>query len=75
MLTGMQIEEPATVPGPRLAEQRRGYGVTRRALAECLGLHRNTLRAWETAHSVDVLRQRRYIAALRTLVDEPGGVA
>ena len=64
------IEEPATVPGPRLAEQRRGYGVTRRALAERLGLHRNTLRAWETAHSVDVIRQRRYIAALREIVDE-----
>jgi DNA-binding transcriptional regulator YiaG len=63
------IDEPTTVPGPKLADQRRGYGITRRALAEQLGLHRNTLRAWETAHSVDVLRQRRYIAALRELVD------
>jgi transcriptional regulator with XRE-family HTH domain len=65
-----QLESPATVPGPILAEQRRGYGITRRALAEKLGLHRNTLRAWETAHSVDVLRQRRYAAALRALIDE-----
>lgn len=64
------IDEPTIVPGPRLAEQRRGYGVTRRALADRLGLHRNTLRAWETAHAVDVIRQRRYIAALRELVEE-----
>lgn len=64
------IDEPATVPGPRLAEQRRGYGVTRRALADRLGLHRNTLRAWETAHELDVLRQRRYASALREIVDE-----
>jgi transcriptional regulator with XRE-family HTH domain len=70
MLSAM-IEDPTTIPGPRLAEQRRGYGITRRALADRLGLHRNTLRAWETAHSVDVLRQRRYIAALRALIDAP----
>ena len=69
------IDEPTTIPGPKLAEQRRGYGVTRRALAEQLGLHRNTLRAWETAHSVDVLRQRRYIAALRAVIDKSGQVA
>jgi DNA-binding XRE family transcriptional regulator len=62
------INEPATIPGPRLAEQRRGYGVTREALAKKLGVHRNTLRAWETAHSLDVLRQRRYVTALRDLI-------
>ena len=71
---GMEIETPATIPGPALAEQRRGYGVTRRALADQLGLHRNTLRAWETAHAVDVLRQRRYLAALQTIVDAATGV-
>jgi DNA-binding transcriptional regulator YiaG len=65
----MDLEAPSLIPGPRLAEQRRGYGVTRRALAERLGLHRNTLRAWETSEAVDVLRQRRYFAALRELVD------
>jgi DNA-binding transcriptional regulator YiaG len=65
----MVIEAPATIPGPRLAEQRRGYGVTRRALAERMGLHRNTVRAWELSPEVDVLRQRRYFAALRELVD------
>ena len=48
-----------------------GYGVTRAALAARLGLHRNTLRAWETAHAVDVLRQRRYVTALRELIDGP----
>lgn len=64
------IDEPTTIPGPKLAEQRRGYGVSRQALADRLGLHRNTLRAWETAHAVDVLRQRRYVAALRELVEE-----
>lgn len=64
------IDEPTTIPGPRLAEQRRGYGVTRQALADRLGLHRNTLRAWETAHELDVLRQRRYVVALRELVEE-----
>lgn len=69
------IDEPTMIPGPKLAEQRRGYGVTRRALAGQLGLHRNTVRAWETAPSVDVLRQRRYLTALRALVDNLGHVA
>jgi DNA-binding transcriptional regulator YiaG len=69
----MDIETPTTVPGPALADRRRGYGVTREALAAHLGLHRNTLRAWETAHSVDVLRQRRYMAALREIVDTVTG--
>jgi DNA-binding XRE family transcriptional regulator len=71
----MEIEAPATVPGPSLAELRRGYGVTRHDLALEIGLHRNTLRAWETAHSVDVLRQRRYMAALRAIVERSEGVA
>lgn len=66
---GMVLEPPATIPGPKLAEQRRGYGVTRKSLAEKLGLHRNTLRAWEMASEVDVIRQRRYFTALRELVD------
>lgn len=63
------IDEPTTVPGPVLAAKRRGYGVTREALAAQLGLHRNTLRAWETAHSLDVIRQKRYVEALRTIVE------
>lgn len=66
---------PVTIPGPTLAEQRRGYGVTRQALAERLGLHRNTLRAWETAHSVNVLRQRRYMAALQAIVADAEKIA
>jgi DNA-binding transcriptional regulator YiaG len=65
----MDIETPLTIPGPKLAAQRRGYGVTRESLAARLGLHRNTLRAWETAAELDVLRQRRYLSALRELVD------
>ena len=65
----MVIETPATVPGPKLAAQRRAYGVTRKDLAAHLGLHRNTLRAWETSEAVPVLRQRRYFAALREIVD------
>lgn len=64
------IEEPTTIPGPKLAEMRKGYGVSREALRKRLGIHRNTLRAWETAHQVDVMKQRRYAAALRELVDE-----
>lgn len=64
------IDEPAIVPGPQLAEARRGYGVSRRDLADRLRVHRNTLRAWETAHSVDVIRARRYSTALREIVDE-----
>ena len=71
MLRGMEIEAPLTVPGPKLAAQRRGYGVTRRALAARMGVHWNTLRIWEMAPEVDVLRQRRYFAALRELVDGP----
>ena len=63
------LEPPATVPGPRLAIQRRGYGVTRRALADSLGLHRTTLREWELTPELDVLRTRRYLAALRRIVD------
>lgn len=65
----MDIDTPVTIPGPKLAAQRRGYGITREALALRLGLHRNTLRAWETAAELDVLRQRRYLSALRELVD------
>ena len=65
----MVIEQPVTIPGPKLAAQRRGYGITREALASKMGLHRNTLRAWETAAELDVIRQRKYIAALRELVD------
>lgn len=65
----MAIEAPVTVPGPTLAAQRKGYGVTREALAATLKLHRNTVRAWETAAELDVIRQRRYLAALRLIVD------
>lgn len=64
------IEEPTTVPGPRLADQRRGYGVSRQALADHMKLHRNTLREWEKAHALDVIRTRRYVAALRELIEK-----
>lgn len=63
------LDDPAVIPGPRLAEQRRGYGVSRQALADHMGVHRNTLREWEKAHALDVLRQRRYVTALRELVE------
>ena len=66
----MALEAPITVPGPRLATQRKGYGVTRADLAARLGVHRNTLLAWEQAPSLDVIRQRRYLTGLRELVDE-----
>lgn len=66
----MHVEPaPVKVPGADLAARRDAYGVTRIDLAAKMGLHRNTLRAWETAPEVDVLRQRRYLAALRELVD------
>lgn len=65
----MVIEAPITIPGRRLAAQRKGYGITRAALAAHLGLHRNTLLAWEQTDALDVLRQRKYLTALRELVD------
>ncbi len=66
----MEIETPATIPGPDLAALRLGYGIKRSELAKHLNRHRNTLRAWETAHTVDVRRQREYTRGLRELVDE-----
>lgn len=72
---GMLSDAPLTVPGPRLRAQREGYGITRKALAAKLQHHRNTLMAWEADPAVDVLRQRRYVAALRELVDGPDRVA
>jgi DNA-binding transcriptional regulator YiaG len=68
MLRSM-IDEPTTIPGPELAAKRKAYGVTREQLRRQLGLHRNTLRAWETTHELDVIRQRRYLEALRTIVE------
>ena len=65
----MLTELPLTIPGRKLREQREGYGVTRQDLAAKLGLHRNTLLAWENTPGLDVIRQRKYIAALRELVD------
>lgn len=64
------IDEPTTVPGPRLKEQRQGYGVSRQALADHMHLHRNTLREWEKAHALDVIRTRRYVAALTELIEQ-----
>jgi DNA-binding transcriptional regulator YiaG len=65
---GMVLEHPVTVPGARLRAQREGYGITRKALAERLRHHRNTIAAWEADPEVDVRRQRLYLAALRELV-------
>ena len=69
------MDTPTTVPGPTLAAHRKAYGISRQALADRLGLHRNTLMAWENAHEVTVLRQRRYLAALRELVEQIDGAA
>lgn len=66
----MDIEAPVKVPGTVLAAERDTYGVTREDLAKKLRLHRNTLRGWENAPEVDVIRQRRYRAALREIVEE-----
>lgn len=70
ILLAMDIDSPATVPGSVLAAERVTYGVKRTRLAQKLGLHRNTLRDWEMADEVDVIRQRRYRSALRDLVEE-----
>jgi transcriptional regulator with XRE-family HTH domain len=66
----MDIEAPLTIPGSRLRAQREAYGVARTHLADRLGLHRNTLLGWERESALDVIRQRRYLAALRQLVEE-----
>ncbi len=65
----MLDDAPLTIPGEKLRAQRRGYGITRAALATKLQHHRNTLMAWEKDPAVDVRRQRIYLAALRELVD------
>lgn len=68
--TCMALENPpVTVHGSKLRQQREGYGVTRKALAEKLQHHRNTVLAWENDPEVDVRRQRLYLAALRELVE------
>jgi len=66
----MALPKAVTVPGSDLARERTAYGVTRKALAERMGLHRNTLLNWENAPEVTVIDQRRYLLALRTLVEE-----
>ena len=67
---GMVLDAPLTIPGSRLRAQREGYGVSRKDLAAKLRHHRNTIEKWEKSPSVDVRRQRLYLAALRQLVDE-----
>ena len=69
MVHDARMESAQTIPGPRLAAQRAAYGVMAADLAERLGIHRNTLRRWEQDPAVDVLRQRRYLTALRQIVD------
>lgn len=67
----MDIPEPAKVPGSTLAAERDAYGVTREDLAEKMGRHRNTLRAWEADGSeVDAIRAAKYRKALHELVAE-----
>lgn len=61
---------PITIHGSKLRAQRKGYGITRKALAAKLQHHRNTILAWENDPEVDVRRQRLYLAALRELVDD-----
>lgn len=61
---------PVTVPGQKLREQRKAYGITRTDLAAKLQHHRNTIEAWEKSPALDVRRQRLYLAALRELVEE-----
>jgi hypothetical protein len=70
ILTSMDSRAPVKVPGAVLAAERDTYGVTRRRLADKLGLHRNTLRGWEQSAELDVLRQRRYRMALEAIVAE-----
>ena len=71
----METETPAAaaptkIPGSVLAAERDLFGVTRADLAKQMGLHRNTLAGWEADPEVDVIRQRRYRAALQAIVDE-----
>lgn len=64
---------PAKIPGAVLAAERDTYGVSRTDLARKLRLHRNTLRDWEKALEVDVIKAARYRNALREFVDEAIG--
>jgi transcriptional regulator with XRE-family HTH domain len=64
--------DPVKVPGSRLAAQRDAYGIARTDLAARMGLHRNTLLAWEQ-RDLTVLEQRRYLRALRELVEAAEG--
>lgn len=70
ILAAMDTNPPVMVPGAVLAAERDTYGVTRIELARRLGLHRNTLRDWENAPEVDVIRQRRYRKALTEIAAE-----
>jgi len=74
MLSAWRLKPPPRSPVRPLPNSDADMGSPDGALADQLGLHRNTLRAWETAHAVDVLRQRRYLAALQTIVDAATGV-
>jgi DNA-binding transcriptional regulator YiaG len=69
-MRGMEDELPRPVPGPSLAEQRRTVGVSQKALADRMGVHRVTLNGWEKAAAIDPLRAARYNRALRELVTE-----
>lgn len=51
------------------------WGVSRVALAARMGVHRNTLAQWERHPALDVIRQRRYLAALDEIKRELQGGA
>lgn len=70
----MELDEAIKIPGSKLAAQRDAYGIERTALAARMGLHRNTLLAWEAEDRLlTVIEQRRYLRALRALVEEADG--
>ena len=61
---------PKPADGRALAARRRELGVTQKAVAEALGVHRLTLNDWERTERLDAIRAARYERALVALVSK-----
>ena len=61
---------PKPSPGAELVALRKREGVSQKAVAEALGIHRTRLNAWESESEVDTIRAERYRRAVAQLVAE-----
>lgn len=58
-----------TTAGPSLTVEREAAGVTISQLAKAIGISRPTLYAWEADPELGEIQARRYVQALRGLVN------